>query len=89
LPDGDLPNDAYVLIFKLPGPASLTEGDRPRLDHLVLYLRLDAEQPIEQFSFLASPGNPSSFLLDELDLAPISYELILGQCHPDDRFHCR
>jgi hypothetical protein len=88
LPDGDLPPDAYVLIFKLSQPASVTDADLARLDHFVLYLRLDAEQPIEQFSFLASPGNPSSFLLHELDLAPISYELILGQCHSDDRFHC-
>jgi hypothetical protein len=89
LPDGDLPPDAYVLIFKLPGRASPTESNGGEYGYVVIYLRLDAPQPIEQFSFLSWRSNPSEFLLDELDLAPISYELVLGQCHPDDRFHCK
>ena len=88
LPDGDLPPDAHVLIFKLPGRASLTDVIGGDLGYLVIYTRLDAPQPIEQFSFLGWRSNPSEFLLESLDLAPISYELVLGQCHPDDRFHC-
>jgi hypothetical protein len=88
LPDGDLPPDAHVLIFKLPGRASLTEVNGGDYGYLVIYIRLDAPQPVAQFSFLSWRSNPSEFLLESLDLAPISYELVLGQCHPDDRFHC-
>jgi hypothetical protein len=88
VPGGDPPPDAYVLFFRLPEASSETPEGDPYWGYVLLHLRLETEQPIEMISFLIWEADPAEYVLNELVLAPISYEVILGTCHPKDRFHC-